>query len=559
MPASVPTQVDYSELFTALSNFQKGDSRFKDYDFEASGVNSINKVLAANSAGASLSAYFITNETFISTSEIPENVQALATPQSGYVPFGKKSSTIVVNLTVTPPDPQTAPASLTLPKTFNTMGVGNGKTFTFSPLKTYSAPLVDDVYLFEGVLLVEGQLTTNSFTQDGSAIAEYVIPNKNIDISTLEVSVRVGENDRTTEVWERFNSAFQLGSDSELFFLSMNREGYYKVEFGDNALSKALDNGNIIFTTYLVSTGSESNGISQITPTSEIGGFSNISLEVLSPAKGGSEPEGIDVIKSKSKTSYGMDGLAVVDEEYEIKLSQLLPAYKVNAWGGEDAVPQRPGYTLFTTFPELSEPEQEYITGELNKVSVGSILTIYSTYDTFGISVDVFFVTNGGDTLNLQIKQTITSLVKDYAEKTTDFNGTFSPRTLEDELQLVEGVERVYVTYAMSSPVQVSDSGFTFDYNRQIDNVSFVATFEGDVTFDKVKDTGSGFYKFLGDVQGAQVITNVNYLTGVITLEGFNTSIVECTSNRVDPAGQDMFYQARQYQLLQITLGSIES
>lgn len=556
---STPTNTDYNGLFEALRNFQRGDSRFKDFDFEASGINSIIKLLAANTSSAALSTHFALNESFISTSEILENVQALVTPQTGYIPFGKKSSLMVCDVVVIPEDVNMAPATLQIPKTFNAVGLGDGKTLTFTPKNSYSAALSDGVYTFPSVLMVEGQRVASSFTQQGTGIIEFEIPNKDIDISTLEVSVRNSINDRTTEIYTRFDSAYQLGAESKLFFLSMNRNGKYKIEFGDGIISKALTSGNIIYANYVVSNGVDGNGVEKLTPTSEIKGFSNITISPISKSKGGAEPEPISVIQSKAKISKGMGGVASSNEEYELKLGELLPAYKVKAWSGDEANPPRPGFVLFTTFPLISEAEQQDVKLILDKYSVGSVLTSYASYQTYEVKVKVFYVTSGSSSSKERIEKELNTKIIKFSEDLTNFGGYFEPRELENIIETLDQIDRVYVSYEMQSPVEVSASSFSFDYHRQIRSGSFEAHFSGDETFDTIKDTGEGFFKFKNGIIGDQVSTSFDYENGRVTVSNIDTNIVSCNGNTSSPSGDDLFLQTEPFELLLVRLGEVET
>lgn len=559
MNPPIPTDLDYVSLLLGLKNFMKGDERFKDYDFEASGLNSIIKLLSANTNVSALSTYLSLNESFVSTSEILENIQALVTPQHGYVPIGKKSSTLITNIVVTPDDQMTAPASLTLPKTFTTLGLGESSSYTFTPLIERSTTLEGGSYTFNDVIMVEGQRITNTFYQDGAAIIDFVIPNKDVDISTIEVFVRVSRTDSTTTEFKRFESAFQLGKENQLFFLSMNRDGRYKITFGDDLFSKALVNGNVIYVTYCLSNGEKTNGISSLTATSQIQDYSQISLTVTKSSYGGSEREGIESIKTNSRFSQSSEGALTVAGEYERKLTELYPAYKVKAWGGDENTPPRQGYFLYATVPPLTEAEQEYTNQLLNKYSIGSIRTLYSQHSDFDVFVDISFASDTSKVSIERSKALIKSLAKTYFGEIEDFGASFDPRSLEEKLREIENVNRVYVSYSLQSPVQKTTKTLSFDYNHPIAQSQFYCKVTGSELFDEIKDTDSGFFFYKGGVRGSRATASVDYDLGTIVIGNLKTtSNLEVTENRAYPDTKDPFLTCKPYNFMNLELLSVE-
>lgn len=555
MNSNIPTEIDYSGFLTALTNYQRGDNRFSDLDYEGSGISSILKLLASNTTSASLSAYFALNESFVSTSEILENVQALVTPESGYVPVGLTSSRIIATIVVTPPDPGVAPPTLTLSRAFTATGIGNGATYNFSPLSAQTVSLSGGVYTFSNVVMVEGQVVTNSFTQQGGAVSEFVIQNRDIDISTLNVEVRNSATDATTTTWTRFTTAFQLSATATVYLLSMNREGNYKLEFGDDRFFAALTDGNIVYATYVVSSGPASNGVPALTPTSQIGAFSDITITNQTPSSGGVDRESIESIKFRARTGFSLDSVATTTEQYTMVLQGLLPTHRVRAFSGDEAVPPRPGFVLFSTSPELSEPEQVITKAELDKVSVGSVLTDYVVSTVYTVTLDTFYVTDGSVNSNSQVGVEVTTVVDEYVRLNSLYGGAFEPNTLEELIRNISGVDRAYVSYTMTAPVEVSNNSITINYRRQIEPQTFVADITGSAVFDQIRETNDGFYQFLNGVQGTQIAVTTNYLSGVLSF--ILPDGVTVSGNTVSPAGDDMRIQVAGSELLTLVNGGI--
>ncbi len=554
MQNNVPTDIDYTGILDSLRLYLRGDNKFSDLDFEASGISSIAKLLAANSSGATLNAILALNESFSSTSENLGNVQALVTPESGYVPRGVSSARITADIIVTPPDPLTAPATLTLPRTFTGTGVGETGTYTFSPLSAVTTSLQGGVYTFTNVVLAEGQLVTDSFEKQGDSVEDFLIQNRNIDISTLSVIVQSSAIDTTTAEWTRFTSAFQLGSAETLYYLSMNRKGNYKLGFGDNAFSAALSGGNLVYASYVVSNGEAGNGISSLIATAQVGDFTNVTINHTNPSSGGAPAETIESIKLNARTGQSIDGVAVSDEQHTAVLSNLLPSHKVNAFGGEKASPKRPGFVLISTSPALSEAEQATAIAALERVSVGSTIVAYVDATVYTVTLDTFFVADGSTNVNTDLNKEATSVVSDYIASHSVFGGSVEPDELQTLVKAVSGINRAYVNYKMSAPVVVSTSSATMNYRRQILSGSFRATVTG-ATFSEIRDTGSGFYGFTGDVQGEQLLVSADYASGLITITLPVGAVIQ--TNEVSPAGDDLKVQVGDNELLAIVDGGV--
>ena len=159
------TSLDFDQIKETLKQYLQSNSNFTDYDFEGSNLSTILDVLAYNTYITSYNANMISNEVFIDSATLRENVVALAR-NIGYVPRSKKGSTATINFTVepgiTPP-----PTTITLKKgpvaASNAFG---GQSFTFGLTKDVTKPVVDGVASILDLEVKEGTvLTKNSHFQ----------------------------------------------------------------------------------------------------------------------------------------------------------------------------------------------------------------------------------------------------------------------------------------------------------------------------------------------------------------------------------------------------------
>ena len=105
------TDLDFDSIKTNLKKFLRQQDQFTDYDFEGSNLSSILDVLAYNTYITSYNANMVTNEVFIDSATLRENVVSLAR-NIGYVPRSRTSSRSVISFEV---DVSTTTASTGVP------------------------------------------------------------------------------------------------------------------------------------------------------------------------------------------------------------------------------------------------------------------------------------------------------------------------------------------------------------------------------------------------------------------------------------------------------------
>ena len=115
MPLANFSNLDFDQVKITLQDYLKSNSNFTDYDFEGSNLSTILDVLAYNTYITSYNANMITNEVFIDTATLRENVISLAR-NIGYVPRPRQAARATVSFFVNTEGITPSPASLTLKK-----------------------------------------------------------------------------------------------------------------------------------------------------------------------------------------------------------------------------------------------------------------------------------------------------------------------------------------------------------------------------------------------------------------------------------------------------------
>ena len=130
--------LDFAQIKSTLKEYLRNNSNFTDYDFEGSNLSSILDILAYNTYLTSYNANMVSNECFIDSATLRENVVALAR-NIGYNPRSRKASSAVISFIVNTTGIVPAQTSITLNKgpIATSNGTFSGNSFIFSIMEVY--------------------------------------------------------------------------------------------------------------------------------------------------------------------------------------------------------------------------------------------------------------------------------------------------------------------------------------------------------------------------------------------------------------------------------------
>ena len=368
-------ELDFDNIKENLKNFFRGQDQFKDYDFDGSGLSVLMDVLAYNTHYNNLYTNLAVNESFLDSASKRASVVSLA-KMLGYVPRSATCARAVVDVRIV--SPSSTPTVTTLPayQAFET--VVNKKQYTFYNLSDYTTGNGANGYVFSGVELVEGTPLTFKYTV--SPGQRFIIPNANVDLSTVRVTV---QDSASSGAFVTYNLASNivngLDQSSLVYFVKEIDNGLLEIYFGDGIIGKALANGNVITINYFVSSLGSPNGarLFNYNGATLLGGSVNISTKVI--ATGGGGAEGIDSIKYNAPRSYAAQNRAVTPEDYKVLISAgYAQAKSVSVWGGEDNYPAIYGKVYICINPtdadKLTNLQKNYILNTiLNKKNMVSV------------------------------------------------------------------------------------------------------------------------------------------------------------------------------------------
>ena len=328
------SELDFDGIKENLKTFLSQQDEFTDYDFEGSGMSILLDVLAYNTHYLGYNANMLANEMFLDSADLRSSVVSKA-KQVGYTPTSSIASKAIIDVVVN----SASGASLTMSAGTKFTTTVNEQSYSFVNKADVTITPVDGVYKFSNLEIQEGSYLNFKYTASTSDLEQrFIIPNDNVDTSSLTVKVQESSSDSTTNTYTLASGLTGLDSTSQVYFLQEVENGRYEVYFGDGVLGKAIADGNIVILDYIHCNGSLPNGASTFTLSGSIGGFSSATITTITNATDGSNPESIASIKYNAPRDYASQDRAVTAEDYKVLVKSLYAnAQAVQVYGGEDA------------------------------------------------------------------------------------------------------------------------------------------------------------------------------------------------------------------------------
>ena len=387
MPLVNFANLDFDQIKESIKDYLRANSNFTDYDFEGSNLSTIIDTLAYNTYITSYNANMVSNEVFIDSATLRENVVSLAR-NIGYVPRSRKSSVANVSFVVNAAN--TTAVTLTLKAgavlTSRSTQSDKNKNYIFSIPNDITVPVDADGFARFNIDVYEGTFVTQTFTIDtGNPRQKFILPNSGIDTDTLSVIVKDTELSTVSRKFELFDSLFNVTKDTRCYFIHEISQERYELLFGDGIFGVKLDNSNFVQATYIISNGPSANNITNFTYIGNIvdnnganvsQGVSIVSTNV--PSYGGKSIETVESVKKYAPQIYASQNRAVTAADYEALVPQIYPeAESVSAFGGEDLTPPEFGKVFISIKPYngvfLSSAIKQNLQQSIKKFTVAGI------------------------------------------------------------------------------------------------------------------------------------------------------------------------------------------
>ena len=426
------TNLDFDQIKTSIRDYLRSNSNFTDYDFEGSNLSTLIDVLAYNTYISSYNANMVSNEVFIDSATLRENVVSLAR-NIGYVPRSRTASRAIISFFVDTTGFSTNPLTLTIKKgTVCTSSSSFGtESYTFAIPQDVTTPVVNGIASFNNIEVYEGTFLTSNFTVQAENPAppqRYILENANIDTSTISVTVRDTQSSTSSRKFILSDSLFEVISTSRVFFIQEIEDQRYELIFGDGVFGEKLQSQNFIEASYISTSGESGNGISSFTFNGRIVDNNNnlvssgISLiTTVSPSQGGNEIESVNSIKNYAPRIYSSYNRAVTAADYEALIPKIYPeTQSVSVFGGEDLTPPQYGKVFITIKPFygpfVPNSIKDNLKNKLRNYSVAGIVPeildlkyLYIEYDS-----TVYYNTNLAPSSDF-VKTIVSNNINNYA------------------------------------------------------------------------------------------------------------------------------------------------
>ncbi len=225
MPLVNFSNVDFDEIKQSIKDYLRSNSNFTDYDFEGSNLSTIIDTLAYNSYISSYNANMVSNEVFLDSATLRENVVSIAR-NIGYLPRSRKSSKSNISFEVDlrgSGDTKTSVVSVTLKSGAVALSGStfNNSSFTFCIMEDITVPVDSTGFaVFDNIDVYEGAFLNQTYdVQSRLPNQKYILPNTGIDTDSIRVSVKVNSNSTVSRKYSQYTSLINADKDTPLFFL----------------------------------------------------------------------------------------------------------------------------------------------------------------------------------------------------------------------------------------------------------------------------------------------------------------------------------------------------
>ncbi len=552
------TDLEFDTIKSNLKTYLKAQDTFSDYDFEGGGMSVLIDLLAYNTHYMGYYANMLGNEMFLDSSALRESVISHA-KHLNVIPTSAKCATAYLNFTFTPSG---SPTSLTIEKNTKFTSSIDGISYTFATTKSTTVLPIGSTYSTTNIEVKEGKILTKQYTVDSTNITQrFLIPNTNVDTSTIVITVQNSANDSTVATYVDGNSLdiTTISSTQKVYFLQEVENREYEIFFGDGAVGKQLSDGNIIFIEYMVTKGSIANKASTFTASGTVAGLSsaNYTLATTTAATGGAEIQTIASLKHLAPKLYQAQKRATTKDDYKaILLAERPDIESMTVYGGEDASPAVYGKVYIAVKPtgntSFSAATKDAIkTTILKKTNVVTVtpeivdpIFYYLLIDAT-VNYDPVTLLTDSTTLKTNISTSVKNYIQDSLEKfdqkfrysvltsTIDNTNTSirnSKTVIKYQMRIAPTTLEVAATYTMefsnaitkgslTSTAFTASDGYTYTLiDDSLGIVKLVRSTYTSATDSAAVDIPTVYMTLL---DGSQNLGTIDYDTGKIILNSF--------------------------------------
>jgi len=432
MPLVNFSNLDFDQIKTSIQDYLRANSNFTDYDYEGSNLSTIIDVLAYNTYITAYNTNMVTNEVFIDSATLRENVVSLAR-NIGYVARSRKAAKATVSFFVDASDTSAVTLTLKAGLVLTSSSRFGNTSFIFSipsditvPVDSTGTAYFNDIDVYEGAF-IQQTFTVSSRNPN----QKFILNNSGIDTSLITVNVKESSTSTIQRKYRRSDSLFDITSASTVYFLQEVSDERYELLFGDGVFGVKLEEPNVIVANYIVCNGEEGNNVSNfsfsglLVDNNGTAITSGISIVTTNQSSyGGKEIESVSSIKKYATQIYASQNRAVTASDYEAIIPSIYAETEsVSAFGGEELTPPAYGKVFISIKPYngvfLSSAIKSNIQNALKKYSVAGIVPeiVDLKYLYIEANCSVYYNTNLTSSAAL-VKTTVLENIVNYSNST---------------------------------------------------------------------------------------------------------------------------------------------
>lgn len=559
MPANTTisvTGLSFDTIRNNLRDFIKTKSEFADFDYEDSAIGTILDLLAYNTYYNAFYANMATNESFLDSAQLYDSVVSHA-KTLGYRPKSAKGATANVRISFTSPA-TLSKRSLNIVKNSQFTSTINGVSYIFVTPKSYTISANSTNGFRGNIDIVEGLPLTHRFLFT-TANTSFILPNENVDVSSITVSATSGSN---TRPFILANDISTVNSSAKVYFLDADKQNLYKVYFGDNVFGIKPDLNSTVTVGYRVCNGEKGNGANNFTGPGALGGESSYSISVAERGSGGAAQESIESVRFNAPRAYQTQNRAVSKNDYSSLILSLNPDLAaVSSWGGEENDPPIYGKVYVAVKPAtgtlISTNRKTEITDSIKQYNVQSIdvVMVDPTYLYVVPTLTIRYNPNETELTGGGIAALVASKIISYESSNLNlFNKKFRFSRFLDYVSdadpsVVSATSVINVQRKFAPSVVIKDD-YILTYNQELRRLgdtmltdfppghvmtghisSSSFTYKGNTSF--FDDDGFGTLRiyYMDSISGRKLYSNltagtIDYITGIIYITSFLPSAI---------------------------------
>lgn len=404
------SDLTYDGIRNSLVNYLKTQDTFKDYNFEGSAIRTLVDLLAYNTFYYGYYANMIANEMFLDTAKLQSSLIALSKPLGYMVPgfMSARANLQLLNINL--------PLSKQL-SAFSTFKANDatGKPYFFYnitpvPIEQISGSnyRTAEFTVYEGKSAVIRQLIAVDLANQN-----FKLSGVDIDPRTITIEVKYSGATAYTK-WESYylNPEVVIGNNTEVFFPERTTNGY-KINFGKYSSAdttsvstgKLILQGDEVYVSYLISSGSDGNNISNFSFVLDALGNSlkkaNTTTKRITVSLGGVAQPSPNEVRFFAPKTFARQNRLVTKNDYVAIMNELgyksandNPDFKFKIFGGEEMSPPIYG-RLFVSIlgidPTTGQNEINQVLSTLKSKSVVTILPEYLSPVEAKMTLDITY------------------------------------------------------------------------------------------------------------------------------------------------------------------------